>query len=122
MTMLSVPMKVLSENAVVPKNAYDGDAGVDLCSTEEVVLQPFQRQADGYAARACAYVQCTLSGLCLLQDEACQFGCLGSRNEHPRLHMEGASEEFTRSQHILHGFAFLKSLHHFFQSVGVVSR
>ena len=47
MTMLSVPMKVLSENAVVPKNAYDGDAGVDLCSTEEVVLQPFQRQLIG---------------------------------------------------------------------------
>lgn len=47
MTMLSVPMRVLSENAVVPKNAYDGDAGVDLCSTEEVVLQPFQRQLIG---------------------------------------------------------------------------
>ena len=85
-------------------------------------LQPVQRQADGYAARACAYVQCTLSGLCLLQDEACQFGCLGSRNEHPRLHMEGASEEFTRSQHILHGFAHDDALGNIVEYAEVVCR
>lgn len=41
---LNVPLKVLSPDAVVPQNAYHGDAGVDLCSTEDVELRPFERK------------------------------------------------------------------------------
>ena len=38
-----IPTKRLHENATIPGNAYLGDAGYDLCSTEEVTLQPFER-------------------------------------------------------------------------------
>ncbi len=40
---IRIPLKKLKDNAVVPKYAYAGDAGVDLCATEHYVLQPFER-------------------------------------------------------------------------------
>lgn len=39
----TIPTKKLCTEAFIPHNAYVGDAGYDLCSTEEVVLQPFER-------------------------------------------------------------------------------
>lgn len=38
-----IPLKRLTESAVVPSNAYIGDAGYDLCSVENMTLQPFER-------------------------------------------------------------------------------
>ena len=38
-----VPLKKLDETAVVPGNAYPGDAGVDLHALEPYTLQPFER-------------------------------------------------------------------------------
>ena len=40
---MDIPFKVLTEGAQVPEPAYAGDAGIDLRSTEEIVLEPFQR-------------------------------------------------------------------------------
>lgn len=40
---IEMPTQKLSESAVVPKNAYNGDAGYDLHATEDVTLKPFQR-------------------------------------------------------------------------------
>ncbi len=40
---LNIPIKKLDEKAIVPENAYHGDAGVDLHALEDVVLQPFER-------------------------------------------------------------------------------
>lgn len=39
----TIPTKRLSDNAIIPKNAYIGDAGYDLCATEKLTLQPFER-------------------------------------------------------------------------------
>ncbi len=39
----TIPTKRLHDKAIIPGNAYLGDAGYDLCSTDEVVLQPFER-------------------------------------------------------------------------------
>lgn len=39
----TIPTKKLCAEALIPHNAYVGDAGYDLCSTEELVLQPFER-------------------------------------------------------------------------------
>ena len=41
--MIKVKIKKLVDSAVVPKYAHEGDAGVDLYSTEELMLQPGQR-------------------------------------------------------------------------------
>lgn len=41
---MELPVKKLCAQAIVPKNAYAGDAGVDLSSTEDVVLKPFERK------------------------------------------------------------------------------
>ena len=41
---MELPVKKLAPNAVIPKNAYAGDAGIDLSSTEDVVLKPFERK------------------------------------------------------------------------------
>ena len=41
---LYVPLKKLDQKAVVPKNAYRGDAGVDLHALEACTLQPFERK------------------------------------------------------------------------------
>ena len=41
--MINLPVVTLSDNAVIPQNAYKGDAGYDLCSIEEIVLKPFKR-------------------------------------------------------------------------------
>ena len=40
----SIPTKKLVENALIPQNAYQGDAGYDLCSTVTVTLKPFERK------------------------------------------------------------------------------
>ncbi len=59
MTELELPVKQLTDNALVPRNAYNGDAGYDLCSTIDASLEPFERMLiptglafqipDGYA-------------------------------------------------------------------------
>lgn len=43
MQQIVMPTKKLSPLAVVPENAYQGDAGYDLYATEEMVLKPFER-------------------------------------------------------------------------------
>ncbi|MGI6591386.1 MAG: dUTP diphosphatase [Eggerthellaceae bacterium] len=41
---LTIPLQKLAEDAVVPHEAYEGDAGVDLCALEAVDLAPFERR------------------------------------------------------------------------------
>lgn len=43
MAAITVPIKKLSPEALIPFYAYEGDAGLDLRSIETVVLQPFER-------------------------------------------------------------------------------
>lgn len=43
MQYIEMPTKKVTASAVVPKNAYKGDAGYDLCATEEITLKPFER-------------------------------------------------------------------------------
>ena len=40
---IRIPLKKLTDEAIVPKYAYAGDAGVDLCATGHYELQPFER-------------------------------------------------------------------------------
>lgn len=40
---MTMPVKLLDGKAVLPQRAYAGDAGIDLRSTADVVLQPFER-------------------------------------------------------------------------------
>lgn len=40
---MRIPVKKLTEEAVVPNYAYHGDAGCDLCSSQDVVLHPGKR-------------------------------------------------------------------------------
>ena len=59
MAEITVSVKRLDDKAVLPENAYAGDAGVDLRATEALVLKPFERACvstgiavaipDGYA-------------------------------------------------------------------------
>ena len=42
--VMSLPVKLLCEEAVLPQNAYAGDAGIDLRSVEDVTLMPFERK------------------------------------------------------------------------------
>lgn len=41
--MIEVAIRRLREDAVLPRQAYDGDAGLDLASCEEVELLPGER-------------------------------------------------------------------------------
>ncbi len=41
--MIEVPLRRLSEQAVVPTYAHPGDAGADLCTTVDVRLRPGER-------------------------------------------------------------------------------
>lgn len=41
--MVKVKITKIKENAIVPKYAHEGDAGVDLYSTEDYVLKPGER-------------------------------------------------------------------------------
>lgn len=41
--MIKVKIKKIKKNAVIPQYAKKGDAGVDLCSTEDYVLKPGER-------------------------------------------------------------------------------
>ncbi len=41
--MIKVKIKKIKDNAIVPKYAHAGDAGVDLYSTEDYVLKPGER-------------------------------------------------------------------------------
>lgn len=43
MNTLIIPTKKLCEHALVPQNAYKGDAGYDLCATQDITLKPFER-------------------------------------------------------------------------------
>ena len=43
MDKVRVPIKRLSSDAQIPRIAYQGDAGVDLRSTERIVLKPHER-------------------------------------------------------------------------------
>lgn len=57
--LLNINFKKLDDTAQIPQNAYEGDAGVDLRSIEDVEIQPFERRLiatglsmelpDGYA-------------------------------------------------------------------------
>lgn len=40
---MNLKIKKLSQNAVLPKYAHEGDAGMDLFCSEEVVLKPNER-------------------------------------------------------------------------------
>ena len=41
--MINIKIKKIKENAVIPKYAHEGDAGVDLYSTEDYLLKPGER-------------------------------------------------------------------------------
>ena len=41
--MVKVKIKKIKDNAIIPKYAHEGDAGVDLYSTEEYILKPGER-------------------------------------------------------------------------------
>lgn len=43
----TVPVRLLSEDAVVPTYSHEGDAGADLSTTEEFTLQPGERRLVG---------------------------------------------------------------------------
>ena len=43
MSRLSIPVKLLSEDASMPQAMRMGDAGLDLRSVEQVTLRPFER-------------------------------------------------------------------------------
>jgi dUTP pyrophosphatase len=45
--MSELPLVRVSENAVVPARAYDGDAGLDLAASERVELEPGERAVVG---------------------------------------------------------------------------
>lgn len=45
--MLEVKVKVLDKDLPIPRYAYDGDAGIDLYSREDVVLKPGERRLVG---------------------------------------------------------------------------
>ena len=44
MDNISIPVKRLDDELEMPAYAYVGDAGLDLRSTEDAVLQPFERR------------------------------------------------------------------------------
>jgi dUTP pyrophosphatase len=41
--MITIKIQKIKENAIIPKYAHKGDAGVDLYSTEDYTLKPGQR-------------------------------------------------------------------------------
>ena len=41
--MIDLPIRRLREDAVVPRQAYEGDAGLDLAACEEMTLAPGER-------------------------------------------------------------------------------
>lgn len=41
--MIKVKIKKIKDNAIIPKYAHEGDAGVDLYSTEDYTLKPRER-------------------------------------------------------------------------------
>ena len=43
MADISIPVKKLNEDAVIPQSAYAGDAGIDLHASVNITLQPFER-------------------------------------------------------------------------------
>ena len=43
MGQLTIPLQCKSSSASIPAYAHSGDAGVDLCATEELTLKPFER-------------------------------------------------------------------------------
>ena len=43
MSQLNLPIKKLSEEAIIPETAYEGDAGIDLRSLVNITLEPFER-------------------------------------------------------------------------------
>jgi dUTP pyrophosphatase len=44
---LSVPVKLLTAAATLPRRAYEHDAAFDLCAAEEVVIPPLERAVVG---------------------------------------------------------------------------
>ena len=45
--MIELPIRRLRDDAIVPRRAYDGDAGLDLAACERVVLAPGERATVG---------------------------------------------------------------------------
>lgn len=44
MDIVSIPIKQLDADLPLPSCAYVGDAGVDLCTTQDIELSPFERK------------------------------------------------------------------------------
>ncbi len=42
--MLRIEIKILDDNLPIPKYSHEGDAGLDLYSTVDCVLKPFERK------------------------------------------------------------------------------
>ena len=40
---MNIPIKIISEDSVIPKQANQSDAGYDLFSVEDVTLEPLER-------------------------------------------------------------------------------
>jgi len=45
--VIEIPITRLRDDAVLPRQAYDGDAGLDLSSCEQLTLQPGERALVG---------------------------------------------------------------------------
>ena len=45
--MIELPIQKLRDEAILPKSAYDGDAGLDLAACEHVTLAPGERALVG---------------------------------------------------------------------------
>lgn len=43
MSLIRIPLKQLTPDLPIPSYAYEGDAGVDLRATEDMVLKPFEQ-------------------------------------------------------------------------------
>jgi dUTP pyrophosphatase len=45
--MITLPVQILDDKAIIPKRAYEGDAGYDLHSVVDITLKPFERALIG---------------------------------------------------------------------------
>lgn len=43
MSQITVPIKILDDSVEIPSYAYTGDAGLDIRSNEDLVIQPYDR-------------------------------------------------------------------------------
>ena len=43
MLPLNIPIETLEQGAIIPQYAHEGDAGLDVCSTADITIEPFER-------------------------------------------------------------------------------